>query len=98
YYAREDWLPQHKDAARRFMQVVIAAAKKLSADPALYRAGLVEDFKVPKPLAAILPLDIHNVDFVTEPADYQAVIDGLVRAKVLAQPMPAKDVIFPITP
>lgn|SRR6185437_2673335 len=98
YYGRDDWLANNRKTAAAFMRVIAVSVHELIANSQLYRKLLVEEFKVPEALAKPMPVDLNPVDFVVQPADYQAVIDGLVRTKLLAKPMKAEDVIYPIKP
>lgn len=98
FYAREDWLKGHEKTAAAFMRALIKADHELIANPAGYRKLLVEKFKMPAPLAAEMPVDLNIGSFEVVPADYQAVIDGLVRTGLIEKPMKASEVIYPIKP
>lgn len=98
YFAREDWLAKNGKAAAGFMRALSAADKDLTADPAKYRALLESEFKMPAALASQIPVALNTGSMVVEAKDYKLVIDALVRTGLLAKPIDAADVIFPITP
>ena len=98
YFAREDWLTKNGKAAAGFMRALLAADKDLTADPAKYRGLLESEFKMPPALASQIPVALNTGSMVADVKDYKPVIEGLVRTGLLAKPIDAADVIFPITP
>jgi hypothetical protein len=80
------------------MLAVMGAAKKLEADPALYRQTLEHEFKLPPALIKAMPIALHTVNFEALPADYQPLIDGLAQVGALAKSFPASQMVFQVKP
>lgn len=98
YFARDDWLAKNGKAAAAFMRALSEADKDLAANPAKYRALLESEFKMPPALAEQITMAVNTGSMVVKAEDYRPVIDGLVRTGLLAKPVDAESVIFPVTP
>ncbi|MBS0219978.1 MAG: ABC transporter substrate-binding protein [Proteobacteria bacterium] len=98
YFARDDWLTKNGKAAAAFLRALSAADKDLAADSAKYRGLLESEFKMPAALAGQITMALNTGSMVVEAKDYKPVIEGLVRTGLLAKPIDAADVIFPVTP
>ncbi len=98
YFSSDDWLAKHGNTASGFVRALVAANKVLAKDPALYHKLIVDEFKMPAPMADQIEDQVNTGSMAVKNKDIQPLIDALVRTKLLAAPIPASEVVYTVAP
>ena len=98
YYATEEWLKGNEKQAAAFMRGLMAGYQDLKKNPAVYRKYLIDEFKMPEPLANAVPLLLDIDTMVATPAEYRPLIDAMNRVKMLPNPVTAEDLVHTVRP
>jgi NitT/TauT family transport system substrate-binding protein len=92
YFAHQDWLAKHGDAAKRFMRVTYDAAQYTNAHHPETSAMMSDITKIPLPVFQKMARVNHSTS--TDPAMLQPVIDVAARYKNIPRGFPAKEAYY----
>ena len=94
YFATEAWLAKNPKIATGFLRALVDANKDLAADMNKYRAYLMEEFKLPKDQADAVEIFMNRGDQVPRAKDWQVLVDAMMDAGMMKQPMNAAELIY----
>lgn len=91
-FAAETWIAAHQKEIVALEKASLRAATELNRDPSVTKAILADEFRFPAEYIEKLRYDFL-VDFKPKAADYQTIIDKMLKYGMLKKPTKAEDVI-----
>lgn len=98
YFSKEAWIVKNEKIAAGFMRAMSTAYRDLAKDPALYRAYVMKEFKMPEAMAANVPVLLDSGTMVVTTKDFQPLIDAMVRTKILDTSLQASALVHVVVP